>query len=335
MNKNNFKQYDTRWANLGYPKKPWTLKNCGCGAVSICNCIIEIPKYKNYTPKTIQPYCKQFAEPHGNGTYFSGIPKMLSHYGFSEVKEHQTMKSLWKELSKGKRVAVYLMGSRKAGSKGVHWTSSAHFVCSIAYKEKNGKHYVYMKDPNSTSPLRNGWVSYEENLRGDVSRVWSGKLPAVPEDKIISACKTQAEYMKDYKYGWESKPTVEKSKKKGTCVTYVACVLQRLGKLPAGKYIWHDEKGKVTGATKDMKVTYCTKSIKEYKSRIEKGDIIIVGDKSDTAGGSHIFIATGKWKGNDPYIYDNHSAERIKAGKSAVHTYNGNKKAIAIVRIEV
>ncbi len=177
MNKNNYKQYDTRWASMGYPKKPYYIKNCGCGEVAICNCIIEMEKHKSQTPKTIQPYCVQFAEPHGNGTYFSGIPKMMKHYGMTEVKEHATMDSLWKELAKGDRVAIYLMGNRKGGSKGVHWTSSAHFVCSVAYKLSGKKHMVYVKDSNSTSSLRNGWISYEENMRNDVSRVWSGKLP--------------------------------------------------------------------------------------------------------------------------------------------------------------
>lgn len=176
MNKTNYKQYDTRWAKLGYPKSPYFIRDCGCGEVAVCNCIIEMQKYAKETPKTIQPYCKQYAEPHGNGTYFSGIPKMMEHYGLTEVKEHQTMDSLWKELKKGDRVAIYLMGSRKGGSKGVHWTSSAHFVCSTGYKVKDGKHYVYVKDSYSTSEQRNGWISYEGNMRNDVSRVWSGKL---------------------------------------------------------------------------------------------------------------------------------------------------------------
>lgn len=189
MNKTNFKQYDTRWASLGYPKKPWYIKNCGCGEVSVANCIIEIAKYAKATPKTIQPYCVQFAAPNGNGTYFSGIPKMLAHYGMTEVKEHQTMDALWKELKKGGRVAVYLMGNRKGGSKGVHWTSSAHFVASVGYKYEKGDHWVYMKDSNSTSTLRNGWISYKGNLRNDVSRVWSAKLPVEAKKSIDTIAK--------------------------------------------------------------------------------------------------------------------------------------------------
>ena len=176
MNKTNYKQYDTRWASLPYPKKPWVIRDCGCGEVSICNCIIEMNQYINETPKTIQPYCKQFAAPNGDGTYFAGIPEMMKHYGMTEVMEHQTMNPLWNELAKGDRVAIYLMGSRNAGTKGVHWTSGGHFVCSTAYKYENGKHWVYVKDSYSTSDLRNGWITYEDNMRGAVLRVWSGKL---------------------------------------------------------------------------------------------------------------------------------------------------------------
>lgn len=179
MNKTKYMQTDSRWGGLGYPKKPWYLRNCGCGEVSIANIIIEMDDYKSYTPATIQPWCKQFAAPNGNGTYFSGIPKMMSHYGLTEVKEHATMSTLWAELAKGDRVAIYLMGSKRGGSKRVHWTSGGHFVCSVGYKYQNGLHFVYIKDSYSNSSLRNGWLSYEEAMKGDVLRVWSGKLKTV------------------------------------------------------------------------------------------------------------------------------------------------------------
>lgn len=176
MNKTNYKQYDTRWAKLPYPKKPWLIKNCGCGEVSICNSIIETTEYANQTPETIQPYCKQYAAPNGGGTYHSGIPAMMKHYGMTEVKEHATMKPLWDELAKGDRVAIYLMGKKAAGTKGIRWTSSGHFVCSTDYKYEDGKHKVYVKDSNSSSALRNGWISYEENMKNAVLKVWSGKI---------------------------------------------------------------------------------------------------------------------------------------------------------------
>lgn len=184
MNSNNYKQYDTRWAKLGYPNAPWYIRDCGCGEVAVCNCIIEMDKYKKETPKTIQPFCKQYAAPNGNGTYFSGIPAMMKHYGMTEVKECDTMTELFKEMAKGNRVAILLMGSRNGGSRGVHWTSSAHFVAAVGYKKSGGKDYLYIKDSNSTSTLRNGWLAYTENLKGDVSRVWSGRIPAKKKEYV-------------------------------------------------------------------------------------------------------------------------------------------------------
>lgn len=343
MNKTNFKQYNTSWASLGYPKKPWYIKNCGCGEVAIANCIVEMEKWKKQTPKTIQPYCVQYAAPNGDGTYFSGISKMMEHYGMTDVKEHQTMDSLWKEMSKGYRCAILLMGDRKGGSKDIHWTSSAHFIAATAYRSDGKTHELFIKDSNSASSDRNGWLSYEGYLRNDVSRVWSGnmnikKADPTLSDKILSACKTQAEWMKNYKYKWQKEPTIEKSKKYGTCVTYVACVLQRIGYLKPGECIWHTSKGKVYGTTDKMTVTYTTKTLKAYKSNLKAGDVIIVGNpKVVNAGdsGSHIFIFAGKWdSNNNPYIWDNHSATNIKNGKSGMHTYSGSKKILAVIRLK-
>lgn len=179
MNKTKFMQTDSRWGGLGYPKKPWYIRNCGCGECSIANILIEMDKYASYTPATIQPYCKQFADPHGNGTYHSGIPTMMKHYGLTEVKEHATMSSLWTELAKGDRVAIYLFGKREAGTKHVRWTSSGHFTASVDFKYVGNEPYVYMKDSYSNSSNRNGWISYTANMRGAVLKVWSGKIQAV------------------------------------------------------------------------------------------------------------------------------------------------------------
>lgn len=180
MNSTNYKQYDTRWGSLLYPKKPWYIKNCGCGEVSICNTIIEMDKYASQTPKTIQPYCKQYADPHGNGTYHSGIPSMMKHYGMTEVKEHATMPELFNELAKGDRVAILLMGSRPGGSKKIRWTSSGHFIAATGYRKSGTQDMLYIKDSNSSTSARNGWLSYQESIKGDCLKVWSGKIETTP-----------------------------------------------------------------------------------------------------------------------------------------------------------
>lgn len=150
-------------------------------------------------------------------------------------------------------------------------------------------------------------------------------------DKELAACKTQADWMKNSSYAWQSNPTIAKSKYKGTCVTYVACVLQRLGILPSGKYVWHDE-GKVYGNNDKMTVIYPNnKTLHQLKSELIEGDIVIDGDKHDNSSGSHIFILTGSWSGENPVVWDNHSAQD-KGGKS--YTYTRNRPVIAIIRLK-
>ena len=156
--------------------------------------------------------------------------------------------------------------------------------------------------------------------------------------KILDACKVQAEWMKNYTYKWQANPTIEKSKKYGTCVTYVACVLQRIGYLAPGKCIWHTSDGKVYGTTDKMTVTYTTKTLKAYKDNLKAGDIVIVGKPSVVSAGdsgSHIFIFAGKWDANgNPYIWDNHSATNIKKGKNGMHTYSGSTNIIAKISLK-
>lgn len=153
-------------------------------------------------------------------------------------------------------------------------------------------------------------------------------------NNLLATCKAQSEYAKNAKYEWESHPSIEKSKSKGTCVTYVACVLQRLGYINSGEYIWHNGKGygtgKVQGVKDNMTLRYMgNKPIKSLKDELRAGDIILVDDnKSGEAGsGGHIFIFEGTWEGDSPYIWDNFS-------KGSPQTYGSNRKVLAIVRLK-
>lgn len=160
--------------------------------------------------------------------------------------------------------------------------------------------------------------------------------PSTLIDKEIDACKVQANWMKNYTYKWVQNPTINGSKKYGTCVTYVACVLQRIGVLKSGQFIWHNGKGKVDGVNSKMSVIYMGGTLKSNKTKLKRGDIVMAGDKSSVGAGgnSHIFILNGTWSGDNPYIWDNQSASRIRKGKSGLHTYSGNKKIIAVVRLK-
>ena len=180
--------------------------------------------------------------------------------------------------------------------------------------------------PNSVKALQR-WIN----------KVTAGTPSTSIIDKELSACKVQAEWMKNYTYKWIQNPTINGSKKYGTCVTYVACVLQRIGVLKSGQFIWHNGKGKVDGLNSKMSVYYLGGTIKGNKSKLKRGDILIVGDKSSVGAGgnSHIMIFNGTWdSSNNPYVWDNQSATRIKKGKNGLHTYGGGKKIIAVVRLK-
>lgn len=147
---------------------------------------------------------------------------------------------------------------------------------------------------------------------------------------MMTACHDQAVWSRNSVYQWENNPTVAKSQYKETCVTYNACVLQRLGVLASGKYIWHDKAGKVTGPTSGMKIVYPSgQTLHQIKNDLQPGDIIMDGDKTDLNLGSHIFIITGQWSGDNPYVWDNHSAQQNLMD----YVYTRNRPVIAVVRL--
>ena len=147
---------------------------------------------------------------------------------------------------------------------------------------------------------------------------------------MMTACQDQAIWSRDSIYLWENNPTVPKSKYKETCVTFNACVLQRLGVLASGKYIFHDKAGKVTGPTSGMKIIYPeNKTLHQLKNDLQAGDILLDGDKTDLNLRSHIFIITGQWQGNDPYVWDNHSAQQNLMD----YVYTRNRPVFAVVRL--
>lgn len=146
-------------------------------------------------------------------------------------------------------------------------------------------------------------------------------------ERELEACKVQADWMKNAKYEYEKNPTVPKSKYKGTCVTYESCVLQRIGLIPSGQSLWHDENGKVYGANSNFTVIYPkNKTLSQLKNELKAGDIVM--DGSGVGSGSHVFILTGKWNGNKPVIWDNWSGQKSKGA----YTYDRDRHVIAIVR---
>lgn len=180
MRKTIYRQTNSKWAKLPYPTKASSFGGNGCGACSVLHCIIEQEKYKNWTPKDIQPYMKQHAVA-GQGTTWSGIETALKHFGMKNVKwfkRDAKMADVWKELNKKNRIGIILF-SAGTGPDGTLWTSGGHYIAFTNYKYENGKHYLYMKD--SGDRKHDGWYAYETSMKGRVPQVWTCTVPPEPK----------------------------------------------------------------------------------------------------------------------------------------------------------
>ena len=112
---------------------------------------------------------------------------------------------------------------------------------------------------------------------------------ADPLQKWYDAMTTQFNWSKNQVYAWCETPTVANSKKKGTCITFPAVSLQRIGMLPKGKYFYfHPKKKRISGTGASYvkkhpelyKVSYPNKTLKQLRKegKIHKGDIVGYGN---------------------------------------------------------
>ena len=175
MNKNIYRQADSRWASLPYPVKSSTFGGNGCGCCACLHVMIELDKYKNWTHKDLKPYMvnQGFAIKY-QGTLWAGITKTLQHYGFSVIN-HPNMTSVWNTLKDRKyKFGVILF---RGGSRGgVTWTTGGHYVAFVDYKVQNGKHYFYCKD--SGGRHHDGWYCYETTMAGLIPQIWTANPPS-------------------------------------------------------------------------------------------------------------------------------------------------------------
>ena len=174
MNKNVFRQADSRWGSLPYPTSSYKFASNGCGCCAVTHCAIENPKYANYTPADVRKYMVQFATK-GHGTTWAGITKGLQNYGYNvHWNQNDTMADIWKVLKTSLKRGVLLMGSSRGGSKRILWTTGGHYICFVDWKYEGGDYWFYIKDSGGRwkDGKRDGWFSYKQHLKGDVRNVW-------------------------------------------------------------------------------------------------------------------------------------------------------------------
>lgn len=175
MNLKTYRQADSRWGKLPYPKGRWQMHNCGCGCCACTFLIMQREKYKNYTPANVRPFMvgKGYAVS-GRGTAWAGIKPTLAHYGLTNIIWHNTVPQAFNALKKNKhKFGIILF---RAGTKGgITWSSVGHFVAFIDYKIKGGKHYFLVRD--SGGRQHNGWYCYETQMQGLIKHIWTCDMP--------------------------------------------------------------------------------------------------------------------------------------------------------------
>lgn len=181
-----FRQYDTRWGGKSYPPgSNCTMSGSGCGPTACADLIVNNPKYKNYTPISTRKFMinNGYAVA-GHGTAWNGIDACMKHFGFN-TQRFDSMSEFFKEMKKSKRWAIILFKSGTRG--GITWTLGGHYVAVSAYKEKNGKHYLYTRDPGGR--CNDGWHCYEDHMKGLIVKLWVFSLPSTITSSISKTTK--------------------------------------------------------------------------------------------------------------------------------------------------
>lgn len=189
MNKTFYRQLDSRWRYLPFPGKGDNIGGNGCGCCSITHVIIELDRYKRYTPADVRPSMVRYAT--RDGLLHAGIDAALKFYGldYIHVGTKDPMSKAWKYLGHdGYHAGVLLFYSGK-GPDGTQWTSCGHFVAFVGYKIVNGKHWFFLKDSGDRVSTHvnikgkkikvrhNGWWCYEDSMKGCLPKLWIAKIP--------------------------------------------------------------------------------------------------------------------------------------------------------------
>ena len=173
-----FRQADSRWGNMPYPRKPYYMKDVGCGPTACASIIYNIKR--DVTPKETANWMIRhgYALP-GNGTAANGITACLKAYGYT-VKVHNNMPSFWAACNAGNVAGIIWF--RKGTRGGVTWTTTGHYVAFAGYKYENGKHYLYTRDPGGRH--NDGWHCYETQMYGLIVELWTVNVPSDPKTLV-------------------------------------------------------------------------------------------------------------------------------------------------------
>lgn len=188
-----FRQFDSRWGKKKYPTgASSTMSGSGCGPTACADIIVNNPQYTNITPVDTADFMIKhgYAIPNKGtawGVGQDGIYACLKAFGLIPTR-HDKMDTFFSEMSKTTRWGIILFDKGSRG--GVTWTGSGHYLSVTGYKVKNGKHWLYMRDPGERK--HDGWYCYEDHMKGLIKCCWTAYLSEDAKNNATTTSKTSA-----------------------------------------------------------------------------------------------------------------------------------------------
>ena len=194
-----FKQYDSRWGSKNYNGSS-TMAAAGCGPTACADLIYNIDP--TITPWKTATYMKQHGYAIRNaGTAWAGIPACLKAFGMKQVVNQPTMSKAFDAMEKGHLAVILFRGGTRGG---ITWTGGGHYLAATDIKIKDGKHYLYMRDPGQRD--HDGWYCYETTMKGLIPQIWTATFDPKDVKKVVV---TKTTYKGSY-------PTATISRRTGT-----------------------------------------------------------------------------------------------------------------------
>lgn len=163
-------------------------------------------------------------------------------------------------------------------------------------------------------------------------------VPIVPKPDPLQpwydAMVTQFNWSKNQEYDFDENPTVANSKIMGTCITFPAVSLQRIGLLPSGKYFYlRPETMRISGNAASY--------VKEHpdiftlwypsKTAYQLKDILHIGDICGFGGDDYHTMVFMGWNSKGEPIWNSMGHNKILLG---TYSYYANRKIDMLVRIK-
>ena len=222
------------------------------------------------------------------------------------IKQTQTIKTGFDKYQFAGTNKSVNLGAKASSGLACTYKSSKPSIVSV---DNKGKLIAKKAGTTKITITQSGNSNFKAATKTVTVKVPSINSRSSAMKPLFDACKTQANWMKNYSYGHWKPVTIANTKKYGTCVTYVGVALQRANLLKNKQYVWHTGSGFGTGklsgsygnsVKNNFKVTYIkNKKLKTMKKDLQPGDVLMVDDNrsGNKGGGGHIFIYTGKYSG--------------------------------------